>query len=93
MTQRKQHSGNEVNIHEAKTHLSALLQRIAQGEEITIANRGVPVARLVPVQKPVSFLDIERGRVKIPADFDDPLPAEILAAFWGGEAPKGNDRK
>lgn len=39
----------EVNVHEAKTHLSRLLQRVANGEEITIANRGVAVARLVPV--------------------------------------------
>ena len=39
----------EVNIHEAKTHLSRLLQRVANGEEVTIARAGVPVARLVPV--------------------------------------------
>ncbi|MGH8403023.1 MAG: type II toxin-antitoxin system Phd/YefM family antitoxin, partial [Gammaproteobacteria bacterium] len=42
----------QVNVHEAKTHLSQLLQRVASGEEITIANRGVPVARLVPATRP-----------------------------------------
>ena len=40
----------EVNIHEAKTHFSRLLQRVANGEEVTIARAGVPVARLVPVE-------------------------------------------
>jgi prevent-host-death family protein len=40
----------EVDIHEAKTHLSRLLQRVAAGEEVTIARSGVPVARLVPVE-------------------------------------------
>ena len=40
----------EVNIHEAKTHLSRLLQRVAAGEEVTIARSGVPVARLVAVE-------------------------------------------
>jgi prevent-host-death family protein len=75
-----------VNIHEAKTHFSKLLQRVAAGEEIIISNRGVPVARLIPVaQKPFRRqLGTDKGRVKISHDFDAPLPPEILAGFYGG---------
>lgn len=93
MRKRKKQSSNEVNIHEAKTHLSALLRRVAQGQQVTIANRGVPVAMLVPVKKPVSFLGIDRDRLKVPEDFNEPLPAEILAAFWGGDTPDRNKAK
>jgi prevent-host-death family protein len=77
----------EVNVHEAKTQLSRLLQRVTAGEEIVIANRGVPVARLVPVVQAKSHreLGIEGGRVKMADDFDAPLPADILAAFQGRE--------
>lgn len=77
----------EVNIHQAKTHLSRLLQRVAAGEEIIIANRGVPVARLVPAgrRKVVRELGIDAGRVHISDDFDAPLPDEILAGFLGGK--------
>jgi prevent-host-death family protein len=63
-----------VNIHQAKTHLSQLLARVELGEEITIANRGVPVAKLVPIT--VNKLDrrssmgIDRGLFQVPADFN-----------------------
>ena len=93
MVKRKKGSIKEVNIHEAKTHLSRLLQLVAHGQQVTIANRGVPVARLVPVSKSVSFLGIDRDRLTVPADFNDPLPADILAAFWSGEAPNRNKTK
>ena len=65
----------EVNIHEAKTHLSRLLQRVAEGEEVTIARAGVPVARLVPVEvkKNVRPLGIARGQIWVADDFDAPL--------------------
>jgi prevent-host-death family protein len=74
-----------VNTHEAKTHLSRLLRRVAAGEEITIANRGVPVARLVPVptEKLVRKLGVFGDTVKIADDFDAPLPDEILDLFEG----------
>ena len=79
----------EVNIHEAKTHLSRLLQRVAAGEEVTIARSGVPVARLVPVEptskRPLGFA---RGEIWIADDFDAPLPDELLKQFYGGELPK-----
>lgn len=79
----------EVNIHEAKTHLSRLLQRVAAGEEITIARSGVPVARLVAVEptakRPLGFA---RGEVWVADDFDAPLPDELLKEFYGGELPE-----
>jgi prevent-host-death family protein len=85
----------EVNVHEAKTQLSRLLQRVAAGEEITIANRGVPVARLVPARQPNvrRELGIESSHLKIAEDFDAPLPPRILASFLGGEKkPKSRGR-
>lgn len=75
----------EVNTHEAKTYFSQLLRRVAAGEEITIANRGVPVARLVPIPKDQSprQLGAFRGQMSVPDDFDAPLPKDILDAFEG----------
>lgn len=75
----------EVNVHEVKTHLSRLLQRVANGEEITITNRGVAVARLVPViprgkKRP---LGIDDGRIRIADNFDAPLPNSVLHGFLG----------
>ena len=73
-----------VNVHEAKTHFSKLLQRVAGGEEITIAKAGTPVARLVPIatawKRP---LGMDSGKVWIADDFDAPLPDDILADFEG----------
>ncbi len=70
------------NVHEAKTHLSKLLERVAAGEEVIIAKSGVPVARLVPAA-PVQerSLGTEQGRVFIADDFDAPLPKDLLKAF------------
>ena len=75
----------EVNTHHAKTHLSKLLQRVAAGEEITIARAGVPIARLVALQTARARrpLDLDRGVYAVPEDFDAPLPPEILAGFNG----------
>lgn len=74
-----------VNIHEAKTQFSRLLRRVAAGEEITIANRGIPVARVVPVlaSKPKRQLGTYGDTIKIADDFNAPLPDEILDAFEG----------
>ena len=72
-----------VNVHEAKTHLSKLLEQVAQGEEVVIARSGRPMARLVAVKgstgrrKPGSA----RGQIKISEDFDAPLPEEIQRHF------------
>ena len=86
----------EVNIHEAKTHLSRLLQRVAAGEEVTIARSGVPVARLVavePEKKSIRPLGMDRGRIWIADDFDAPLPDDLLKEFYGGELPKLEPQK
>ncbi|HEV8132743.1 MAG TPA: type II toxin-antitoxin system Phd/YefM family antitoxin [Acidobacteriota bacterium] len=73
----------EVNIHEAKTHLSRLLVRVAAGEEIIIAKAGKPVAKLVPYG-PTDRDRVpgrDKGQVWIADDFDAPLPEDILKAF------------
>ena len=73
-----------VNVYEAKTHLSRLLDRVEAGEEIVIGRAGRPVARLVPYQprsrtrQPGAW----RGRVQITEDFDE-LPDDLAAAFRG----------
>jgi prevent-host-death family protein len=74
-----------VNVHEAKTHFSKLLERVARGEEIIIAKAGKPVARLVP-QSPTTkrVLGPFQGRFTVPADFDEPWP-EIENLFYAGE--------
>jgi prevent-host-death family protein len=74
-----------VNIYEAKTHLSQLVDRAAAGEEIVIARAGRPVARLVALAEPTPRRRIPggwHGKVTIAPDFDE-LPAEIEAAFLG----------
>jgi prevent-host-death family protein len=84
-----------VNTHEAKTQLSRLLRRVAAGEEITIANRGVPVARLVPVppKKAQRVLGIFRGEFSVPDDFDSPLPGAVLELFEGRKKKRGKKAK
>jgi prevent-host-death family protein len=72
----------EVNVHEAKTHLSRLLLRVAGGEEIVIARAGKPVAKLVPIEpRPQRVLGQDEGLFEVPEDFDAPLPDEVLALF------------
>ena len=75
-----------VNVHDAKTHLSKLLERVARGEEIVLARAGKPVAKLVPVvpaRKPLRP-GLMKGRIRIGADFDAPLPDDLLDRFEGG---------
>jgi prevent-host-death family protein len=72
----------EVGVHEAKTHLSRILQRVAAGEEIIIARGGKPVARLVPYNAPrTRTLGRDRGLFEVPDDFDAPLPEDLLRRF------------
>ena len=74
-----------VNIHEAKTHLSRLVERAAQGESFVIAKAGKPMARMVPLDAPkvgearrFGFL---KGRISVPDDFDRMGEAEIGRLF------------
>ena len=74
-----------VNVHEAKTQLSRLLQAVEAGEEVVIARAGRPVARLVsfvPVVARRRF-GMLAGRYTVPPDFDAPLPAATRALFEG----------
>jgi prevent-host-death family protein len=78
-----------VNIHEAKTHLSRLLARVAKGEEVVIAKAGKPLARLVPIDRArtvADAFDLYKGQVWIAPDFDAPLPDDVLADFEGRDA-------
>jgi prevent-host-death family protein len=75
-----------VNVHEAKTHLSALLQRVEAGEEIIIARAGEPVAKLVRVTPRPAVSRAPgwwKGKIVISDDFDAPLPDEMRKAFEG----------
>jgi prevent-host-death family protein len=73
-----------VDIYQAKTHLSQLLSRVELGEEIVITNRGIPVAKLVPIILPTDYsnankldrrssMGIDRGSFQVPDDFNAPL--------------------
>jgi prevent-host-death family protein len=75
----------EVNIHEAKTHFSRLLERVAMGEEVVIAKAGTPVAKLVPLStKPKKrVLGSAKGEFVVPDDFNDPDP-DIEDLFYNG---------
>jgi prevent-host-death family protein len=69
-------------VHEAKTHLSRLLQRVEAGEEVQIARRGTVVARLVPARPAGErTFGVDAGRLVVPDDFDTPLPEDVLADF------------
>ncbi len=72
-----------VNVHDAKTHFSRLLRRVAAGEEIVIARAGQPVARLVAIGKPASCRrpGTGVGELVLRDDFDAPLSEETLADF------------
>lgn len=74
-----------VNIHEAKTQFSKLVESAMNGEEIIIAKAGKPVAKLVPIslEKPKRRLGVLKGKIKIADDFDAPLPDDILSSFEG----------
>jgi prevent-host-death family protein len=75
----------QINIHEAKTQLSRLVEDVANGEEIIIAKAGKPMARLVALEPPATprQFGMLRGKIQVADDFDAPLPDEILAAFEG----------
>lgn len=74
-----------INIHEAKTHLSRLLEQVAVGEEIVIAKAGKPIARLVPLEAPQKKrqLGLLKGKLNVPDNFDAPLTDVELALFEG----------
>jgi prevent-host-death family protein len=72
-----------LNLYEAKSQLSTLVEEAAAGAEIVIAKAGVPRARLVPLKTRVRRPGGSKGRIRIAADFDAPLPSDVLAGFTG----------
>jgi prevent-host-death family protein len=74
-----------VNIYDAKTQLSKLIAEAAAGNDVVIARGGKPVARLTQLGPPKRKLKfgVLKGKVKISADFDAPLPSEVLEQFQG----------
>lgn len=74
-----------INIHDAKTNLSRILEEVAAGAEVIIAKAGKPMARLTPIhstprEKKLGLLE---GKIQVPDDFNAPLDEEILQAFEG----------
>jgi prevent-host-death family protein len=74
-----------INIHEAKTHLSRIVEEVAAGREVIIAKAGRGIAKLVPLDgapKPKK-LGALKGKMTVPDDFNAPLGPELIAAFEG----------
>ena len=82
-----------INIHEAKTHLSKLLQRVICGEEIVIAKSGKPVAKIIPFMQKLQTRvpGSAKGKIWVSTDFNKPLPEEILDVFEG-QRSQGNGK-
>ncbi len=74
-----------VNLYDAKTNLSSLVDRAARGEEIVIAKGGRPMARLVPLDRRTAprRLGLFANQIQVFENFDDPLPDDVMAAFEG----------
>ena len=83
----------QVNIHEAKTHFSRLVERAAAGEEIVIAKAGQPRARLVPLERPSGRrrgYGSMRGKIWLADDWNSDETNEAIAdLFFGEERPRG----
>lgn len=75
-----------LGLYEAKTNLSSLVDRAAEGEEFVIMKSGRPMARLVPIEdtKALRVPGRGKGQWRIAKDFDAPLPPDVLAGFEGG---------
>ena len=74
-----------VNIYDAKTRLSQLVDKAASGEDVVVSRNGKPLVRITRLdvpKRPIRF-GVFKGKVKIAADFDAPLPEEVLASFEG----------
>ena len=74
----------QVNIHEAKTQLSMLIDKVANGESFIIAKAGKPMAKVIPfasADKEVKRIGFLSGQIKVPADFDQLGKDQIIAMF------------
>lgn len=74
-----------VNIYEAKTHLSQLVDRAAAGEDVVVSRNGKPLVRITRLGAPKRLVTfgLLKGKLKVLADFDAPLPEGVLASFEG----------
>ncbi|MES2048971.1 MAG: type II toxin-antitoxin system Phd/YefM family antitoxin [Pseudomonadota bacterium] len=74
-----------INIHEAKSTFSRLIENVLQGGDVTIAKAGKPVAKLVPIKEPkiIRKPGSLKGQIFIADDFDAPLPSDLQATFEG----------
>ena len=74
-----------LNIHEAKTHLSRHLRRLAKGETILLCKRNVPIAEIRPLPKATKAkprpIGLDKGKFEVPKEFFDPLPDDLLREF------------
>lgn len=78
----------KLNVHEAKTHLSRYLDRLARGETIILCKRNIPIAEIRPIprqRKTKRPVGLAKDRFKVPASFFEPLPTEMINAFRGQE--------
>jgi prevent-host-death family protein len=74
-----------VNIHDAKTNLSRILEEVEAGAEVIIARNGRPIARLIRIKAAPRRPGALKGRLRLRRDFDDPLPEEVARPFEGDE--------
>ncbi|MBI5659013.1 MAG: type II toxin-antitoxin system Phd/YefM family antitoxin [Nitrosomonadales bacterium] len=74
-----------INIHEAKTNLSRIVETVFQGSEVILAKAGKPMAKIVPLQaqKRAIKFGVLKGKIRVADDFDEPLPDDVLALFEG----------
>lgn len=74
-----------INIHEAKTHLSRIVDEVAAGAEVIIAKAGKPMARLVPMSSTSrpKKLGLLKGKIRVPDDFNAPLDDDVIGSFEG----------
>ena len=76
----------KLNVHEAKTHLSCYLERLARGETILLCKRNIPIAEIRPLprqRKTKRPIGLAKGKFKVPPEFFEPLPSELVDAFHG----------
>ena len=77
-----------LNIHEVKTHLSRYLAKLARGETILLCKRNIPIAEIRPLprrRKGKRPIGLAKGEFKVPPEFFEPLPSELVDAFNGQE--------
>ena len=76
---------DSVNIYDAKTRLSQLVDQAAGGEDVVVSRHGKPLVRITRLTEPKRRIKfgLLKGRLKVPADFDAPLPDEVIAGFEG----------